>query len=112
MSKIQKYFLLLLVSSLLIFYYVSTKPKILIYHSKDFELTFEEYGVMLINRFNSGEYAVRKVYKNNDEYILELYQFQGKKKKWVILQENYLIDRSFQEINFSNYTEISPKEIL
>ena len=72
-----------------------------------YEFRDDEYGLMLFNDYNCGDFHVNSILSNDSVILMQLYDYQKKINFWVKYQheELYLIDSSKYDIDRFNIVE-------
>ena len=82
------------------------------YRGKQFEFRNDEFGVMLFNSNNGGEFKVTEVYESDSNYLLKIYEFQIRKSFWVKLEKDIITNIDSTNYNFSKYTYTTPISLV
>ena len=72
-----------------------------------YEFRDDEYGLMLFNDYNCGDFHVNSILSDDSVILMQLYDYQKKVNFWVKYQndELYLIDSSKYDIDHFNIVE-------
>ena len=105
-AKIISRILLLLLVSLLV-RSVFFGNKTVQFRGSTYEFRDDEYGLMLFNDYNCGDFHVNSILSNDSVILMQLYDYQKKINFWVKYQheELYLIDSSKYDIDRFNIVE-------
>lgn len=91
---------MLIISLLLIncFYF---RNKTIKYNDIKYEIRYDEYGLMLFDENNCGDFHLNSVYSNKKVFLMQLYDYQKKTNFWVKFQNNqlYLVDTSKYDLH-------------
>lgn len=83
------------------------------YKNKQFELRYDELGVMFFNENNGGDFSVKRTFIDNKNcYFLLIHEFQGKRNKWVKLEQDKMIDIDSSHFKFDSFKDVDNQELL
>ena len=106
-AKISSGILILLLVSLLV-RSVFFGNKTVQFRGGTYEFRDDEYGLMLFNDYNCGDFHVNSILSNDSVILMQLYDYQKKINFWVKYQheELYNIDSSNYDIDRFNIVEL------
>jgi hypothetical protein len=82
-----------------------------IFNSRTYTIEDGEYGIMLFDEFNAGDYSVKEYYSNTMTKILSLYDYQNRSIIWVELKSMELKEVNLDTIDLKSFNK-KPVELL